>query len=245
MNAACEMHPWLQRGNQPALGQCRLYCFPPAGASSAFFSPWLGLRNAGFEVCAVRLPGRERRAAECPMELMGPLVQSLVEGLPWDRPFAFFGHSLGALISFELARELRRRNWRQPKAIFASAAPAPQLPLRPPRYQLPHDLFVHELRELGGTTEAVLLDKALMEHFMPVLRADFALVDTYKYAEEAPLECPIVALGGRGDQEVSPKALAQWQSVAHKFTLQLYPGDHFYVLDHWASILQLISNVLV
>ncbi len=247
MNTLCESHPWLEPG-KPSARQVasRLFCLPPAGGSSAFFRPWLAATQPGVEVCAVRLPGREQRANEPPTDRIAPLVRELADGLhaEWETPFAFFGHSLGALIAFELARELRRRKLRQPEALFVSAAPAPQLPPRPPRYQLPQDLFVRELRELGGTPEVILSDRGLLNHFMPVLRGDFAMVDTYEYIEEAPLDLPVMGFGGTADDEVSPKALAQWQTVTRRFTMQLYPGDHFFLTDHWSSMLRAIATVL-
>lgn len=235
---------WIDNGVAATNAQLRLFCFPPAGGASSFFRPWLDCKPDGIEICPVQLPGREQRSQERPFNQLRPLVSALAEAIPFDRQFAFFGHSMGALISFELARELRRRGLPGPNHLFVSAAPAPQLPLKPARYLLPQDAFVKELRRLGGTAEIILSDDAILQYFMPVLRADFGIVDTYEYLKEDRIDCPIYAFGGEKDLEVDRKDLASWQVMTREFRLQIFKGDHFYLVNIWATLIGAISDAL-
>jgi len=237
---------WLYNGASPsANGHLRLLCFPPVGGSSSFFRAWLDVQSDGIEICPVQLPGREERLEERPFGRLRPLIQALVPAIPQDKPFAFFGHSMGALIAFELARELRRQALPGPRYLFVSAAPAPQLPLQPARYLLPDHEFVDALRLLGGTAEIILGDTGLLAYFMPVLRADFEVVDTYEYSAEPPLECPIHVFGGAEDPEVDLEALKSWRGLTtNDFAWQTFPGDHFYLLKAWNSLIGAISSDL-
>lgn len=226
-------------------GRLRLLCFPPVGGSSSLFRQWLEARPDGIEICPVQLPGREERSEERPFGQLPPLIQALVPFIPQDKPFAFFGHSMGALIAFELARELRRQGLPGPHRLFVSAAPAPQVPLRPARYSLPDHEFVAALRLLGGTSETILTNVALLAYFMPVLRADFEVVDTYEYLAGEPLDCPIHVFGGENDLEVDLEGLRSWEvQTLGEFTLQTFPGDHFYLLNAWPALIGAICSDL-
>jgi medium-chain acyl-[acyl-carrier-protein] hydrolase len=147
-----------------------------------------------------------------------------------DFPFAFFGHSLGSLISFELTRRLRRQNAHCPLQLFVSGCYAPQIPNpNPPIHQLPDAEFIEELRRLNGTPQAALDNPELMEVFLPLLRSDIRLYETYVYEPEAPLDCPISAFGGLEDEEVSRQELAAWcDQTRSRFNMQMFPGDHFF-----------------
>jgi medium-chain acyl-[acyl-carrier-protein] hydrolase len=150
-----------------------------------------------------------------------------------ERPFALFGHSMGALIGFELIRHLRRRGRPAPVHFFVSACRAPQLP-RPgsPIHALPDEAFFAALRRLQGTPERVLQDRELMQLVLPALRADFALVETYAYAPGARLDCPISAFGGEADGTVGVADVAGWADQAGcDFALRMLPGGHFFLHD--------------
>jgi medium-chain acyl-[acyl-carrier-protein] hydrolase len=185
---------------------------------------------------------------EAPFTRLVPLVQTLARVLrPYlDIPFAFFGHSLGALISFELARQLRRQVDRSPARLLVAGCPAPQLSKRdPPIHQLPEALFVAELRRLNGTPELVLRDPDLLDLFLPLLRADFELYETYTYIAEAPLDCPVSVFGGLQDRRVDRGALAAWRDhTTADCGLRMLPGDHFFLeSDRWL-LLQAIAQDL-
>lgn len=245
MNDPARRNPWLYNSITSPRGRLRLFCFPPAGGGSSFFRAWFELKLDGIEICPVQLPGREARLEEPPFTRLTPLIQSLAPIIPHDKPFSLFGHSLGALICFELARELRRHGLPSPQHLFLSAAPAPQLPLKPPRHQLPRDDFVRELRNLGGTPEVVLNNSELLAYFMPLLRADFSVADTYEYRAEAPLACPICVFGGESDPEVDYYGLSPWQAqTQNEFRLQMFPGDHFYLQTALTKLMGAISSAV-
>src|SRR5712691_623251 len=211
----------------------RLFCFPYAGGTASVFRAWSEHLPPEIEVCPIQLPGRESRLGEVPFSRLPPIVEALAPALrPYlDKPFAFFGHSMGALIGFELARHLRREGQSDPIHLFVSGHRAPQLPdPNPPIHQLPEPAFIQELRRLKGTSEAVLADPDLMELVMPMLRADFAVSETYLYTPEQPLACPITAFGGLQDKEVSRGEMDAWRvQTQQSFLLCMLPGDHFFL----------------
>jgi medium-chain acyl-[acyl-carrier-protein] hydrolase len=212
------------------------------------FRTWPDDLPPDIEVCPVQLPGRESRLKEPPFTRLKHLVQTLVPLLcPYlSIPFAFFGHSMGALISFELARQLRRRSGLSPVHLFVSGRPAPPIPAPdPPIHELPESAFVEELRRLNGTPESVLQNPELMQLVLPILRADFALSETFVYSTEDPLDCPISAFGGLQDGEVSHNDLAAWREQTHSsFTLRIFPGNHFFLQSARALILSAVSQEL-
>jgi medium-chain acyl-[acyl-carrier-protein] hydrolase len=197
------------------------------------FRGWASGLPADVEVCAVQLPGRGTRLTERPFTRLAPLVEALAEALVplLNMPFAFFGHSLGSLISFELARHLRKAYGVQPVRLFVSAAPAPQIPRRcAPVHALPEKEFLAELRQLKGTPTEILEHKELMAIMLPLLRADFAVYETYEYRAETPLTCPISAFGGLDDRRVIEGDLEAWRIHTDGFfSLRMFDGDHFFL----------------
>ncbi len=212
----------------------RLFWFPHAGGGTA----------AGCEIAIpripVRLPGRESRLAEAPFERMAALVEALANAIePYlAQPFAFFGHSMGAVVAFELSRLLRRRGQSLPRVLIASAARAPQYrrnhvpPAAPEDQQL-----LDELRRLQGIPADVLDDPALMRAILPALKADAKLYRNYVYAAEAPLPCPIRAYGGAADPNIRPEHLEAWaEQTTASFRMRLFPGGHFYLNECPAEV---------
>lgn len=217
-------------GPEPRL---RLFCFPYAGASALIYRTWPASLPSDVEVCPVQLPGRGARSKEPPFTRLSPLVEALAQALGplLDIPFAFFGHSLGALVSFELARKVRKDYAINPVHLFVSAARAPQIPRRAsPIHSLPDGEFLAELRRLDGTPAELLECKEFMEIMLPLLRADFSVFETYKYLNEPVLDCPISAFGGLQDRRVSKVDLEAWHAQTDaSFSLQMFPGDHFFL----------------
>jgi medium-chain acyl-[acyl-carrier-protein] hydrolase len=191
------------------------------------------------ELWSIQLPGRENRIVEPAFTRMRPLVEALAESIAprSDLPFALFGHSLGAVICFELCRLLRRIGARAPLYLFVSGRRAPQIPDRGPAiHQLPDPELMLELRRLNGTPDWILNDAELMSLVLPSVRADFAVAETYTYTAELPLECSISVFGGAEDPEVSREELAAWeQQTRAKFTLRILPGNHFFLLQRGRS----------
>ena len=227
----------------------RLFCLPYAGGGTLIYRNWPDLFPAAVEVCPIRLPGRENRIGIAPFRRISDLTDALISDLvPFlDRPYAVFGHSMGALLGFEMVRALRRRAVPLPRRLLVSGCWAPQLPFpHDPLHNLPRNEFIARLREYGGTPEAVLDHAELMDLFVPVLRADFELVETYAYMPEKPLECPISAFGGEWDEKVSQEALANWaEQTESDFKLTLFPGDHFFLHDREAVLVKEIIRVLI
>jgi medium-chain acyl-[acyl-carrier-protein] hydrolase len=195
------------------------------------FRRWPHLLPRDVDLCAVQLPGREDRLAERPYESVPALIEALTPAIDVSRPFALFGHSVGALLAFETARALRRAGGRQPSALFVSGSSAPHLEdTEPPLSKLSDAELLEQLHRLRGTPESVLQDAELMALLLPVLRGDFILYESYTYRDEPPLTCSIVAFGGHGDVRVPVHEIDQW--AAHTtagFSRQMFDGDHFFV----------------
>lgn len=232
MNSAPSATPWLPGWQPNPAARVRLFVFPYAGGSTASFRNWKRLLGDDVDFCPVQLPGRAGRIREAPPRRLDPLVATLEELLaPYlDLPFALFGHSLGALVAFELARSLRRRG--TPAAhLLVSGRRAPQLPPPGPTIlDLSDDEFVARLREMNGTPDEIMQDEELMRVVLPTLRADFEVNDTYTYREDGSPGCPVTVYGGTADPEATYAELAAWRAHADAgFTLTLFPGDHFFL----------------
>jgi medium-chain acyl-[acyl-carrier-protein] hydrolase len=232
---AGDVDRWIPLRKPDPKTQLRLFCFPYAGAGALIFRKWSDALPRDIEVCPIQLPGRGTRLIEPPFTRLPCLVEALARALDplLDKPFAFFGHSLGALIAFELARQIRRQYGVHPVRLFASAGRAPQIPHRAaPINTLPDGEFLAELRRLNGTPRELLDHEELMEVMLPILRADFALYETYLYSSEPPLNCPISAFGGLQDRRVSASDLEAWRSqTSAPFSLRMFPGDHFFLKE--------------
>jgi len=228
---------WLVRHRTTQPPRLRLFCLPYAGGNSQIFRAYPQLLPGAVEVCAVKLPGREKRFSEPALESVDAIVDGLATVLEGelDLPFAIFGHSLGALAGFELARRLAATSGRTPEHLWVSGHRAPHLPDPNPQvHASPDSELLDELRRLNGTPREVFDSPELLELLLPLLRADFTAAETYVYRETAPLECPITALGGARDELVSPEELEPWCEYSNaQFRLEVFPGDHFFIhQDH-------------
>ncbi|UKP00606.1 thioesterase II family protein [Nostoc sp. UHCC 0870] len=239
-------NPWLIFPQPNPQAKLRLFCFPYAGGGAGIFRQWYKELNPKMEVCAVQLPGRENRLSEPPFNRLQPLINTLSqEILPTlNQPFAFFGHSMGGLICFELARYLRKLYGLTPVHLFVSGASAPHITdTKPPIHNLPPSDFIQELRRFNGTPTVVLENSELIELMSPTLRADFAVLETYVYPKAAPLSCGITAFGGLADTEVNQTELAAWQEhTTGNFSLKMLPGNHFFIHEHRRQLLDLLSQ---
>ncbi len=226
----------------------RLFCFPYAGGGAFAFRKWAERVPHGVELCGVQLPSREGRFKEPAYTRLTDLVRDLAEvvGTATDVPFAFFGHSMGALVAFALARELRRANVSGPELLLVSGRRAPQRPdPDPPIHALPLPEFLQELRELNGTPEAIFRDEELLQLLVPILRADFEVCETFEYEHERPLDCPIAAFGGTVDPDVAREDLEAWaEQTTASFSLRMFPGDHFYFVNRPAALLDEVARHL-
>ncbi|MFO1417433.1 MAG: alpha/beta fold hydrolase [Methylotetracoccus sp.] len=222
-----------------------LYCLPYAGGSAAIYRSWTNAISPDIAAKAIELPGRGRRFAEPPTRDLRALVATLMDqiDLRAGRPFAFFGHSMGALLAFELARAVRRESRRTPIFLFVSACRAPQVRRRDePRHTWSDARLIDELRRLNGTPAELLDNEELLGLLLPVLRADLGICDGYRYEPEPPLDCPILAFGGLEDEQVSATEIAAWsEQTRTRFDLQMLPGDHFFLNASQSLLLQAIN----
>jgi medium-chain acyl-[acyl-carrier-protein] hydrolase len=227
-----QANPWLPR-HRERTGRLRLFCFPFAGGGSAVFHGLSQRVRGAVEIAPVLLPGRERRLHEPPFRSMALLVESLERGLSEElaEPYALFGHSLGALVAFELARLRQARARSGPVHLFVSACRAPHaLAPRPPIHTLPDEGFLTHVEALGGLPAEVRSHPELMSLLLPALRADFEIYNTYRYEPSAPLDCSITALGGEEDREVPRGDLQAWQAIASgPIATHWLSGGHFFL----------------
>lgn len=241
--------PWIQYWQRKPQARIRLFCFPYAGGGASIFRNWSKNLPPQIEVCPVQLPGRENRLLEAPFSGMPSLIESLSQALlPYlDMPYALFGHSMGSLIGFELVRHLRRAGHASfPAHLFVAGHRAPQIPdPDPPSYALPTPEFLVELRRLNRTPEAVLQNEELLHLLLPLLRADFALCETYLYQREKPLPCPITALGGLQDKDVSREMITSWrEQTCDQFKVRFFVGDHFFLEKEQGALLATLMQDL-
>ena len=225
--------PWLLRPRASSAPDVRLFCFPFAGGGAAMYVQWARLLPASVELCAVQLPGRETRRDESPQTRFFPLIEALADALqPWlVPPFALFGHSMGALLAFELTRELRRRGRPLPGRLLLSGRQAPTVPDQGlPIQQLPDAEFVAQLTQrYGGIPDAILRDPDFLQLFLPTLRADFDVLASYIYRPEPPLPVPMSVYCGREDPRVQRESLMDWRwQTTGGFETRWFAGDHFY-----------------
>ena len=239
---------WIVRPKRSA-APMRLFCFPHAGSGASAFGGWGEDLGADAEVCFVQTPGRENRLRESLYSSIAELVPPLIQGISGllDRPFVFYGHSLGATIAFEVARRLRRTVGMSPDHLFVAASPAPQLPWsHPPVRFLPEGEFLREIQtRYGGVPQEVMESAEVRDVFVPILRADVTMVETYTYSPDAPLDCEITAFGGLDDPMVSQPSLEAWQQqTSSGFSLQMLPGNHLFLRSARKTLLESIAGGL-
>jgi surfactin synthase thioesterase subunit/glycosyltransferase involved in cell wall biosynthesis len=239
---------WFPCKSVSEAARLRLFCFPYAGAGASVFYGWYEKLPDRIAVCPARFPGRESRLSEAPLRRMDELVEGLAGGLSplTDRPFAFFGHSMGAVVAFELTRFLYKSGRSLPVALFVSGARAPQYrhghvpPPEPTEAE-----FIDEVRRLQGIPSEVLDNPELMRVILPALRADTALYRNYVYQVDAPLPVPICAYGGADDPNIRPEHIEAWRlQTTSSFTLRVFPGGHFYIDTNREAFLEALTRDL-
>ncbi|MBZ4194220.1 MAG: alpha/beta fold hydrolase [Candidatus Contendobacter sp.] len=238
--------PWFVRP-KPNAG-LRLFCFAHAGGAASAFHPW-GAKLEGVDVWAIQLPGREGRLSEPLLTdftvLQDRLARELTPHL--DRPFAFFGHSMGAILAYEIARELRQRRLPPPERLYVSGRRAPTLPnLDPPLHPLPDREFIAELkRRFAGLPAVILAEPELLALFLPILRADLMMLERHEFRTDAVLDVPITAYGGQDDPQTLPEALAAWRELTtREFAMRHFPGGHFYLHEQRERFLPYLAGEL-
>jgi len=221
----------------------RLFIFPYAGGGPAAFSKW---SVEGIGIWTAHYPGRGSRYNEHLIKELRILVERILQAIQpvLDKPFAFYGHSMGGLVAFELTRQLRRQDLPQPQLLFISACGAPQMPdPHPPIHALPEAEFIDSLKKLNGIPPEILQNSEAMNILLPTARADFEAVETYQYVSNgSPIDPPILTFGGLDDPRVSRERLEGWATqTSSRFKSQYFPGDHFFINTSRQAVIEAIS----
>jgi surfactin synthase thioesterase subunit len=226
----------------------QLLCLHHAGGGASGFLPWKAHLSPDIELCAVQLPGRGTRMQEPPVREFDALVNSLIEVIRHHvrAPYAFFGHSMGGLISFEVARRCQQLGLPLPQHLIVSASSAPPSRGAPKRlHELDDKALIEALREYNGTPPEALAHPELMEMMLPVVRVDFAMLAGYRYEPGPPLPVPITVLAGKQDPHVPQESLDRWQECTqlpcrrHEFD-----GGHFYLQGQTEAVVALVNRTL-
>lgn len=239
--------PWLGSRKPNQRASVRLFCFPYAGGGASIFRSWQKNLSDMVDVCPVQLPGRGLRIEEPSFTEMNDLIPAVGEAIAsqFDKPFAFFGHSMGALIAFELTRHVRREYGLQPIHLFVSGRCSPQTLRRPFNPFMSDSEFGEMLRCNNGIPEEALEDLELMELVLPIIRADFALCESYVYAPESPFSFPITAFGGLNDYGAPRDCIESWREhTTGPFVVRMFPGDHFFLNALKFPLLEVIAKEL-
>jgi medium-chain acyl-[acyl-carrier-protein] hydrolase len=199
-------------------------------------------------VLAVQYPGRATRLRESPLKNLDLLLDDIEQAIAplLDKPFAFFGHSMGATVSYELTRRLQASQKTLPMHLFLSGRSAPQLPVvKSPVHHLPDQEFLESMRDLNGTPTELLAHSELMEMMLPVIRADFQMLETWKYQASSPLDIPVSVFGGLADDGVPLENLDAWAAcTTGKMKRHIFPGDHFFLHQQYPAMLNIINRAL-
>lgn len=240
---------WFNTFKPNPQAKLRLFCFPYAGGGSSAFVEWPAHLGRDIEVIGVQPPGRGNRFMETPIASLRRMVSELAESIAplLGKPFAFFGHSNGALICFELARTLASRGLTGAlRHIFISGNPAPQIRKFETVLHVLDDTQLREkLRELRGTPEEILQNADLLELLLPLLRADFAVAETHRFERGPLLASDLTLLGGRQDHAISREDLLAWAELfLGTVDTHMFDGGHFFIHEQRADVLGLLKRKL-
>jgi medium-chain acyl-[acyl-carrier-protein] hydrolase len=238
---------WLPL-RQPDPQRLTLFCLPFAGAGANVYLPWLDAFGTSIQPCPVEYPGRARRFAERLPGDLGMLAETALDGLRFgfSGRFAFFGHSMGALLAYEMTRRLAEQSGPLPEALVIACWQAPHLRTHwPKKHTLADDAFVAELRRMGGTPPEVLANAKLLAHVLPITRGDFRLTEEWIPPTAPPLPLPIHVIGGDNDLQIPVESLSAWaKHTTVEATIDLLPGGHFCLFDHRERAARLIVERL-
>lgn len=239
---------WFRRYGQAPQDGPRLVCFPHAGGAASAFVPLSRTLAPAVDVVAVQYPGRQDRHQEPPVDDIARLADRLAEemsALDDHRPFAFLGHSMGAVLAYETARRLEQRSAPGPERLFLSGRGAPTA-VPSPHDQVRTDAHVlAAIRRLGGTTGGVFQDPDLLAMVMPALRADYRAIGAYAWTPGAPLNVPFTVLIGDNDPVVTVEEAADWRGFsAARTDVHVFSGGHFYLDHHIREVADLVAEAL-
>lgn len=240
---------WVSHFHPARPGSPRLVCLPHAGGSASFYFPVSAALHPDIEVLAVQYPGRQNRRLEEPVRDIHTLADRVAAALrPWcTQPLAFFGHSMGAVVAYEVALRLQRApGAAAPAVLFASGRRAPSAWREETVHQRDDDGMVRELRRLAGTESELLADEEVLRMIMPALRADYEAIETYAPRSQGQLDCPVTALIGDSDPRVTIDEARAWQGhTTGGFEMRTFSGGHFYLTAHQDEIIAMLRDRLI
>ncbi|TNM32197.1 thioesterase II family protein [Streptomyces sedi] len=231
--------PWFRHYRGTRAPRVRLAILPHAGGTAAFYHEWGEAFGPDVEVLVARYPGRQQRLHEPCIDRMEPLANEVTGALlPFtDLPLAIFGHSMGASLGYEVALRLEKLHGVRLDGLCVSARAAPHRVAPRDEYLADDATLLAEVRRLGGTDGSVLDDPEMRELLLPAIRADFAVVGTYRPRAPMPVSCPVVAYAGADDPSSPVDGVRAWGDVAPAgFTLRVLTGDHFYLVGRRAEV---------
>ncbi|QRK92778.1 thioesterase [Saccharopolyspora erythraea] len=243
-NLGPEGQSWFRRFHTAPQGATRLVCFPHAGGSASSYLQLSKELSSSLEVFAVQYPGRQDRRGEPGFASMTALAERIAEVITplLDRPFAFFGHSMGAIAAFEVARLLEARGGGTPRALFASGRRAPTTSRDESVHKRDDKGLIDEIRQLSGTDSRLFDDEEIVQMILPSLRSDYTAIETYEYRPGPDVSCPIVALAADADPRVTIEEAQQWkQHTADVFHLETFRGGHFYLNDQVPQVARTVT----
>ncbi len=238
---------WYMKHKKNPSALLRFFCFHHSGGGASAYYSWAEQLSPYIELVAIQLPGRENRFTEPLINNLNDITTHLAKGFSYyiDKPFFVFGHSLGALISFEFIKSIHQLYSLIPCHMIISATKAPHLPFRM-KYlsQLEDHKLKEELNIYDGIDERILNDTELLDLFLPIIKSDFSIYEKYKFLESKPISCDILALSGEQDQTVTQEEILAWSEyTSGKFEHISFPGKHFYIKDHQKKILDIINQI--
>jgi surfactin synthase thioesterase subunit len=242
---------WIRKcGPQAGDAPLRLLCFPHAGGSASFYQPLAAALGGSAQVLAVQYPGRQDRRNEPSLVRIGELAESVVDALtPWsawsDRPLAFFGHSMGAVIAYEVARIMEQQTDATLLGLVASGRRAPSVHVEENLHRQSDAGLLTELRQMSGTAASLLHDEEVVRMILPPLRADYEAIETYRHQPGHELRSPLAALIGKEDGKAPLEHVREWEShTSGHFELHQFPGGHFYLNEQWDAIADTLRDCL-
>ena len=226
----------------------RVFAFHFAGGAASAYREWPGLLPDSVDLVALQMPGREGRLRDPLLDSMDAVLSEIEKPVleQMDLPYVIYGHSMGALISFELMRKFRREGRTLPRKLFLSGRRSPRLPCRfPDIHDLPHDDLIEAMRKYGGTPEQILNEPDLMEMILPIVRADFKLLEKYSYQAEEPFDFPISIYGGRDDIRTTREELLAWgMETRGEYLLRMFDGEHFFISTNREPVVESLNAEL-
>jgi surfactin synthase thioesterase subunit len=238
---------WVRRYHASDESPIQLVCLPHAGGSASFYFPMSQALAPAVDVLCVQYPGRQDRRDEPGITEIGAYADALISQiLPWtDRPLAFFGHSMGAVLAFEVTRRLERDHGVTPVRIFASGRRSPASHRHETVHLRDDDGVVEEMRELSGTDGRILGDEEILRMVLPAIRTDYTAIENYRASAEDSVQAPITVLTGDADPRTSSEEAEAWAAhTSGAFDIHRFPGGHFFLANHQEQILKIVSEEL-